>query len=212
MARNALILEDDTATGLFFADALATQNQFTVSVAQTLSEAQSIVGREPLDLALCDLQLPDGFSFDLIKALATLNPHCRILVLTKLLNTDLVVTALIAGAHGYLVKTDGTKLILRYISELLEGETPMSNQATTLLIENLQRQARPLALAKKNELLTDREAQLLTLLEKGQTYQAIADQLFISKGTVQSHIKNIYRKLDVHNKEKAIERAFYDHD
>lgn len=209
--QNALILEDDTATGLLFADALTANGQFTVSIAQTLSRAESIVRREPPDLALCDLQLPDGLSFDLIRALATLNSHCRILVLTNLLNTDLVVTALVAGAHGYLVKTDGTKRILRCIAELLEGETPMSKQATTLLIEHLQRQARPLDMAKRNELLTDREAQLLTLLEKGQTYQAIANQLFISKGTVQSHIKNIYRKLDVHNKDKAIQRAFYDH-
>jgi len=209
--QNALILEDDTATGLFFADALTAHGQFTVSIAQTLSRAESIVRSEPPDLAVCDLQLPDGLSFDLIGALATLNSHCRILVLTNLLTTDLVVTALVAGAHGYVVKTDGTKRILRCIAGLLEGETPMSKQATTLLIEHLQRQARPLDMAKRNELLTDREAQLLTLLEKGETYQAIANQLFISKGTVQSHIKNIYRKLDVHNKDKAIQRAFYDH-
>jgi len=94
---------------------------------------------------------------------------------------------------------DYTKL-LDAIKEVVNGGAPMSNKIARMVVESFQR--------NYDTPLSPRETEVLELLAKGKSYSVIADEIFVHKETVKSHIKNIYFKLQVNSKADAIEKAF----
>ena len=113
-----------------------------------------------------------------------------------------VYEALAAGATGYLLKESDTERILDAIREVRRGGAPMSHAIARRVVESFHRvQESP---------LSERETEVLTHLCQGRSYSDIARALFISTETVHFHIKNIYRKLQVHSKSAAVARALKD--
>ena len=126
-------------------------------------------------------------------------PEANIIVITVHESSDLVFEALCAGACGYLTKTSNYSKLLEGIKEARSGGSPMSSHIARMVVESFQK--------NNNSPLTKRETEVLELLSKGKSYTAIADQLFVHKETIKSHIKNIYYKLQVNSKADAIAKA-----
>lgn len=128
-----------------------------------------------------------------------------VLVMSARLELEHVLACLEAGAAGYVTtQLDATHLV-RALRDVIDGQTPLSANVSTLL--------RPLLRDRRMEQqhavgLTDREHSVLSMLVNGHAYAAIADALGIGLGTVQSHVKNLYRKLDVCTKAEAATIAF----
>jgi DNA-binding NarL/FixJ family response regulator len=136
-----------------------------------------------------------------INKIKNLSPRSKIIVFTHTENPEVVFEVLKAGADGYLTKDIQPVKLLEAIKEVYEGGAPLSPGIARSVVASFHKNT--------SSGLTSREVQVLGLLAKGKTYHSIADQLFIDKETVRTHIKNIYYKLEVHSKSEAIEKALY---
>jgi DNA-binding NarL/FixJ family response regulator len=164
------------------------------------------------DVLLVDLGLPDISGLEVIIQCRENSPKTDILVITLFGDEIHMIAAFKAGATGYLLK-DGNELdLVANIFDIHSGGSPMSPLIARQLLKHLSIEGAavkaPVAdLAQKASLLTLKEKTILQHLSQGFSYQESAALSSISVGTVCSHIKNIYRKLEVHSKTEAIFEA-----
>jgi DNA-binding NarL/FixJ family response regulator len=170
-----------------------------VGEAETAEEALALL-REGLavDVALVDLRLPGMPGRELISIAKAAWPRVELLVLTGFADDDTIYEALRAGATGYLLKDAGPAAIAAAIDEVCNGGAPMSPAIARRVLAGFHtHQEDP------ESDLTPRERQVLDLLTRGASYPLIGQALGISTNTVQSHIRSIYRKLQVSTKSEA---------
>lgn len=153
-------------------------------------------------VALIDIQLPGMSGIQLVKYLKEKIPQLLCLMCTAYEDTDNVFSALQAGAHGYILKSDAPSKILEAIVEVVNGGSPMSSQVARKVIEAFHRPA------PEKYALSNREEEILQHLSKGLLYKEIAFRLSISVETVRRHCFNIYEKLHVHNRTEALNKFF----
>lgn len=155
------------------------------------------------DVALVDLGLPRMSGHELIRRLKAVRPGLEIVVLTALADDDSLYGALRAGASGYLLKDAEPGELADAVLQVHRGGAPMSPSiARRVLLEFRQPPPDPASA------LTARESEVLQLLVKGASYPLIGKALTISLSTVQSHIRAIYRKLEVCTKAEATAEAY----
>lgn len=154
------------------------------------------------DVGLFDLGLPGMTGQELIRKVKAIQPGLDIVVLTIFDDRENVFDALRAGASGYLLKDTPTDQLIEAILQISQGGSSMSPSIARRVIAQLWE--RPAAASP----LTPREVDVLRLLVKGATYDLIGQALGITTGTVQAHIKAIYRKLEVSTKAEAAAEAF----
>lgn len=161
-----------------------------------------------LDLILMDIEMPGMNGIELTEKINAMYPDIKIVMLTVFDNSESIFNAIKAGASGYLLKDTTAEEILRGIKETLSGGAPMS---PSIAFKTLQLLKNPISFKSQdiieNFSLSNREIEVLELLSKGKTYNAIAQSLFLSEGTIRKHVENIYKKLKVHNKVEALEKA-----
>lgn len=155
---------------------------------------------------LMDIELPGISGIEGIKRLKSKFPDIQIVILTVYEENDLILEGLCAGASGYLVKTIQPAKLLDAIKEAYEGGSPMSSQIARKVVTILQEQ-KLLTSETPDEGLKERERDILLKLAKGNTYEAIATELFISPSTVKYHLRKIYQKLQTNSKSEAIAKA-----
>ncbi|HLF33416.1 MAG TPA: response regulator transcription factor [Cyclobacteriaceae bacterium] len=151
------------------------------------------------NLILMDMELPGMNGIEGIQYVKQRHPEIDVLMLTVHDDSQLVFDALVAGASGYITKNSPHNKILDAIDEIRKGGAPMSSNIARMVVESFQRNL--------NSPLSRRETEVLELLASGKSYSVIADELFIHRETVKTHIKNIYIKLQVNSKAAAIEFA-----
>jgi DNA-binding NarL/FixJ family response regulator len=201
-----LLVDDHIAFRQLLALRLAQEPDFTVvAEASSLAEACQILNRIEVDLALVDLELPEGSGVDLIRDLRTLNPEAQVLVVTASDNRHAHATAFAAGASGVLTKSVGAEEIIVAIRRLCAGDALLSpREAIELLrLVDQQREAERTA-HRLLEQLTPRERQLLQLLAEGLDDAAMAQRLSISPKTVRNHMVRLLDKLAVHSRLQAL--------
>jgi DNA-binding NarL/FixJ family response regulator len=196
--RSLLLVEDDPRFASSVAAALRTTGRESaqVTIAGGVAEALSLVGKQRFDLSLVDLGLPDGSGTELIARLARAVPPVPALAFTVFDDREQVMATIRAGAVGYLLKEEPVERVFSLIEECLDGNTPVSSRVARYLFDL----CRPL---EPSSTLTAREADVLDYVARGLTYAECATALGLSLGTVQTHIKAIYRKLDVSSKAEA---------
>lgn len=208
--RSIAILEDDPNVSRHFREIIEGASDLTLcGMAGSLAEARDLLILTP-DLFLTDIGLPDGSGLTFIPEIKAHIPDCRILVITAFGDRDTVVTALNAGADGYLLKDSSTCVILDGVHATLDGGAPISPSAAVYLLERLRAPdsgALSAPGAQGEERLTPREVELLELFARGQSYKAAGRALGISPLTVGNHVKSIYRKLQVHSRGEAVYEA-----
>lgn len=160
--------------------------------------------RHPVDVALFDIQLPGISGIDAIATLKAVHPAMQFLVLSAFDDPDYIFRALRAGATGYILKNTGTDKLLESIRDLHGGGSPMSSQIARKVVTAF---ASFQPVVPQCEQLSRRENEILQLLSKGYRYKEIGAQLFISKETVRTHIRNIYEKLQVNSRMEALKKA-----
>lgn len=164
--------------------------------------AIAAIPEAPPDVLLLDIALPGQSGIEAIPALRQAAPDMDILMLSIHDEDRLIFDALCAGACGYLVKTTAPQKILSGIREIRSGGAPMNGHIARRVIQSFRS-------AAANP-LTRREQEILRYLCEGHSYKMISAELSISTGTVHTHIKNIYRKLQVRSNSEAVARAIQD--
>ena len=147
-----------------------------------------------------DISLPGMSGIEGVRVLRERFPILDIIMLTVHDDDRSVFDSLCAGACGYLVKTTHPTKILAAIEEVHRGGAPMSPSIARLVASSFRKGA--------NSPLTPRETEILQQVCVGKSYKMIAAELFISQETVHSHLKNIYRKLEVSSKTEAMAKAY----
>ena len=154
---------------------------------------------ETPDVVLMDIDLPGMDGIQAVWEIRKLFAEMKVIMLTVFEDDEKIFNAIRAGANGYLLKKDSPQKILEAIEAVVNGEWPMNGMIAARILDCFQQmQKRNSAFEELN--LTSREKEILSLLIKGYSYKEIAAALFISVETLNSHIKNIYRKLDVHSR------------
>ena len=180
--------------------------------ANTVKEAYSIVQQQPIALALVDLGLPDGSGISIIEKIREQDAQALILVVSAWSTQDSLFSAIQAGATGYVLKERDDVEVALAIRSILRGGAPIDpfvareilKQISIPTISATVEQNRS---AADQETLTQREQEILSLVAQGLSNREIAEQLCVSRYTVESHIKHIYRKLSVSKRTKAVSTA-----
>lgn len=172
--------------------------------ATTLAEARACLAEQPMALALVDLHLPDGDGRELIAQLRADDPGLGILVVSAWSSEEAILGALRAGATGYVLKERDDVEVMLSIRSVLRGGAPIDPFIARRILELLPAPSAAPALA---EALSEREGEILRLVADGLSNREIAEQLFLSRYTVESHVKRVYRKLAVSSRIGAVREA-----
>jgi DNA-binding NarL/FixJ family response regulator len=183
-----------------------------IQTCSTATDMMRWLARHRVDVLLVDLGLPDRPGTEVIALCRSLQPACEIMVISIFGDVGHMVQAFESGARGYLIK-DGTEdELASHVLHLHAGGSPMSptiaRQLLTRWQETSRRPGKPAPVADRNVVpLSPRELEVLQLVARGCTYQETGSHLGVAVTTVQAHVRNIYGKLDVHNKAEALFEA-----
>jgi len=157
------------------------------------------------NVALVGLPLPDLSGVEFVRAAKRALASCQILLVAALGAEDALIAAIEAGAAGCVLEPCNASELVGHALKLQAGGSPLSPFVARKLVERLH--ARTPAPTAAAAMLTARESDIVGLLASGLSYSQIGDKLGVSLNTVGSHIKNAYRKLDVHSATAAVMRA-----
>jgi DNA-binding NarL/FixJ family response regulator len=159
-------------------------------------EALELWQQERPDITLLDLRMPELDGVDVIKEIRARDKNARIIVLTTFDGDEDIYRAIRAGAKGYLLKDITREALLDSIRRVHMGETCVPLHLIAKLTDRV-----------SGETLSEREIEVLRLMAKGKSNKEIATALFISEGTVKSHGKSIFAKLNVASRTEAVTEA-----
>jgi DNA-binding NarL/FixJ family response regulator len=161
-----------------------------------------------IDIILMDIEMPVLNGIETTQIVKQKYPHIKIIMLTAFDNDENIFNAIKAGADGYLLKEINPEDLYNGINETLNGGAAM-NPSIALKTLKLLRNPIEISNPKDQEIisLSKRETGVLEQLSKGLSYTVIAENLILSPSTIRKHIENIYKKLQVHSKIEAVQKA-----
>jgi DNA-binding NarL/FixJ family response regulator len=170
-----------------------------VGEAATGLEAVSLAIELTPDIVLMDLRMPELTGDEATARIVRAVSGVRVVVLTTYETDANILTAIEAGASGYLLKAAPQEEILAGIRSVARGEVALSPAMATLLVRSMSAPAAPT--------LSPRELEVLKLVAAGNSNPAIAKSLFLSEATVKTHLLHAFEKLDVSDRTRAVTRA-----
>jgi DNA-binding NarL/FixJ family response regulator len=196
------IVEDDEPTRRILMDVVASAARLELVShhASTESALDTLPTARP-DVVLMDINVPLLNGVECVRRLKPQLPETQFLMLTVYEDADHIFAALAAGATGYLLKSTRRTELLEAIEQITQGSSPMSSGIARKVVQSFARQD-----ATRNHLdaLSPREQSVLALLTKGYLYKEIAESLGVSGPTVNTYIRRIYEKLQVHSRSQAV--------
>lgn len=164
------------------------------------------IGQLQPDVVLMDIDMPYVNGIEGTQALRAAFPDLKIIIQTVFEDEDRIISAICAGADGYILKKKSPLKLIEGIKEVMEGGGPMTPIVARKVLKLFSKTG--VTRHESNDYnLTKREQEILGLLVQGHSYKMIAAQLSVSYATVNSHINNIYKKLQVHSVAAAVSLA-----
>jgi DNA-binding NarL/FixJ family response regulator len=172
------------------------------------AEAAELVATVRPDVVLMDIRMPDLDGIEATRRIAQSGSATRVLVLTTYGLDENVYDALRAGAAGFLVKTDSPERLVDAIRVVAAGEALLAPEVTRRLIDRFVSAARPGEQPPELASLTSRELDVLKLVARGCSNAEVASELYVSEGTVKTHVGRILSKLDLRDRTQAVVYAY----
>jgi DNA-binding NarL/FixJ family response regulator len=200
------IFEDNRNLRESLFNLLETSDQFTCVGAFANCErvVENIEETQP-DVILMDIELPIVSGIEAVRMIREKYSDVKILMETIFEEDEKIFQSICNGAQGYILKSTPPEEILSSIKEIHNGGAPMSPVIASKVLRMFKFNLSGQSDSSFN--LSSREKEILKCLVEGMSYKMIADTCFISADTVNGHIKNIYRKLQVHSKGEAVAKA-----
>ena len=200
MTQQILILEDMPDTQKWLQDScLLAFPDAQVSITGSIAAAKEyLLSNEPT-LALLDIELPDGKGNSCIAPLLAQYPSCVCVIVTIYADEGHLLPSLSAGAKGYILKDQSRERIAQMLTQAMSGELPLSPAVAAMVLSHFS----GASLEAEQSPLTSRESEVLALIGSGASTPEVASTLSISKYTVEDHLKQIYRKLEISSRAEA---------
>lgn len=163
------------------------------------TEAVALATQLSPDVVLMDLRMPGLGGAEATAQLVAARPDVRVLILTTYESDENILTAIEAGASGYLLKAAPQEEILAGLRSVARGEVALAPSIAALLVNRMREPAKVT--------LSDRETQVLALVAEGNSNRKIAAALFVSEATVKTHLIHVFEKLDVKDRTRAVTKA-----
>lgn len=182
--------------------------------AESLKEGRRLIAKSEFDVMIVDLNLGDGSGFDLIQYAKQLRPQAEVVVISIMDDEQRAMRAFELGATGYLVKNSWFGSFSHAVLQVFHGGASITPSLARRLLQKLEH---PMLLPGNglgehgHQALSDREREVLRLVAVGYTSAEIAGKLTLSVQTVNTHIRNIYRKLQVKSRAQAVNLAAHQH-
>lgn len=167
-----------------------------VAEATNGQQALDLLQSVEVDVVLMDLLMPIMSGLEAIPIIRQQYPHVEVIALTSILSNGSVVSAVRAGAIGYLLKDTNSDELIRSIKAAAAGQVQLSPQAAALLVQEI-------SVPDSPESLTAREVDVLRLIATGLSNKEIADQLVVGEKTIKTHVSNILSKLGLNSRTQA---------
>ena len=181
---------------------LSTEDDFEViGTATSAKETFEKLTRTTPDLLITDYNLPEEDGLSIVRKVKRKYPDVKIIVLSMHDESHLVQEILKEGINGYLLKKDSHTELISAVRAVADGKIFLSSDINSMLIQGLNG-------TPNQKLLTDREREILKLIAKEYTNRQMAEELFISERTVETHRKNIFRKTKTNNLVGLIKYAY----
>lgn len=203
MSKIKIIVADDHQLFREGIIALLSKNESLdiIGEAASASELFELMDKAVPHVVLMDISMPETNGLDAIKAARDKYPSCRFIVLTMHAEGQYVVKAVRNGAFGYLIKNADENELIAAIEAVSLGKKYFNSEISQLMIGNMALEG------ESHKKLSDREMEVLELVSEGRTTKEIADQLFVSARTVDTHRVNMMKKLSVQNTAELIKKA-----
>ncbi|MDQ6524164.1 response regulator transcription factor [Nocardioides sp. LHD-245] len=169
-----------------------------VAVAATGAEAIARFQATRPQVVVLDLQIPAPTGVEVTAQVLASAPSSRVLILSASGEQDDVLAAVKAGATGYLLKSASRDELLAAVRRVAAGDSVFTPGLAALVLGEFRRMSEPAT--PPGERLTERETEILKMVAKGMSYKQIAERLVLSHRTVQNHVQNTLRKLQMHNR------------
>lgn len=163
-------------------------------------EALELMAELEPNVLLLDIEMPKIDGFEVLKKLKRAKLETKVLALTMHNSAEFIKNIVKAGAAGYLKKDSDKELLLNAIQEVHYKGSYYPPETTHLVLQSLQER-------NKGELISPREKEVVILIAEGMTTKEIAEKLFLSKHTIESHRQNILLKLDIKNSAELVKYA-----
>lgn len=208
MPHSVVIVEDDPQFRTAFAYAVRSAADLRLAgVADDLPDGLRLLEQTKPDVLLVDIGLPSGSGIELIHRAHERLPVCDVMVVTVFGDERQVLECIEAGATGYLLKGTQRPDIVEQIRILRDGGSPISPVIARRLLSRFLNAEAPAGSDAAAPSLSTQERTVLDMSAKGYSYEEIAGLLRLSRHTVETYVKRIYRKLQVHSKSEAIYEA-----
>ena len=202
--KTALLLEDYEETRTWLACIVrAAFDEVEVFEAATLEQARAVIKSHSIDLALLDINLPDGNGVDFLKDIMLVSPESYCVMATISDDDEYIFPALKAGAQGYLLKEQSTNEFIAALQGIIKGEPPLSPSIARRMMSYFTNEDNN----DKAMKLSERETEILTFIAKGLKRNEVAKLLELSPNTIAAHLKRIYNKLNVSTRAEATMEA-----
>jgi DNA-binding NarL/FixJ family response regulator len=205
LAITVSIIEDDAPARQILSGWIGRAKGFRcVSEYGSAEEAMAHLPSVTPAIVLTDINLPGLSGIECVRKLKLEMPSTQFLMLTVYEDADHIFSALAAGASGYMLKRTTRAALLKALSDVHEGGSPMSNHVARKVVLAFQSNRAPSDAAGPNVNVSQREREVLDLLTRGYAFKEVAESLGISVTTVGTHIRRIYEKLHVHSRAQAV--------
>lgn len=210
-----IVVDDDAHMRRVIAqELLADARIHLVGQASSLREGKRLVSLHEFDVMLVDLNLGDGTGFQLIEHMKSVRPVAEAVVVSAMEDEEHAMHAFEIGATGYLIKNSWFGSFGQAVLQVVNGGASITPNLARRLMKRLDGSPRAAGVpahasrgAASGEKLSDREREILRLVATGHTSCEIGKRLGISDQTVNTHIKNMYRKLQVRTRAQAVNLA-----
>jgi len=173
-----------------------------VAQAGSVAESIALAARHEPDLVIMDVRLPDGSGIEACREIRAARPETRVIMLTSYPDEEAVLSAIIAGASGYLLKQIRGRDLVTALEAVGRGESLIDSAVTEKVLERIRRVASGSATDELAE-LTAQERKILLLVAEGKTNKEIAGDVFLSDKTVKNYVSSILSKLNLQRRTQA---------
>ena len=175
---------------------------FSYTSMEDMKESSNSRKNKQPDIILLDIVLPGQSGLEGIPVLKSMFPDTKIIILTGHNDQELIMNSIKVGAVGYALKSAQLATLVDIIRQVSKLGAYIDQTLVEKVVHSLQQKNNNSML----EALTFREKEIVSLVEKGQSYKQMSDQLFVTTYTINYHLKNIYKKLNIHSKSELLSR------